>query len=155
MQHDLATAAFARRLHQGIEHGTADAAAAQGSHDRHPADPRHARSVLEQPPGGQRQAEPVAGERMHAGRVGFVPFHRRRNALLIDEHGGADRLRITTEFGPAADADVDHRLAGLEAQQDLAQFRWHRPRGLRARVGEDVDEFAADQEFVLTEHRRR
>ena len=62
--------------------------------------------------------------------VGVVPFHLGRNLLLADEHLGADRPGVGAELAPAADAHVDHRLAGLEAVEQLAQLARHRLRSL-------------------------
>jgi hypothetical protein len=83
-----------------------------------------ARRVGQQAAGGQRQAEAVASHRVNgAGAgVGSVAVQRGRDALLVDEDRAADGLRVAAQFVPAADAHVEHRLAGLVGLQDVAQL---------------------------------
>jgi hypothetical protein len=54
--------------------------------------------------------------------VGGVPFQLGRDLLLVDEHRRCGwRCASRPSVVPGAHAHVDHGLAGLEAQQHVAQ----------------------------------
>ena len=109
--------------------------------------------MFQQPPGGDRAAEPVDRQRVQRRRVGGVVLEFRRHALLADEHRIADRPRLRAQRVPAAELDVEHRLAGLEAEEQIAQRLRHRLRALRRRVGPDVDQLAGDESLAAAKRR--
>ena len=100
-------------------------------------------------------AEAVEGDRVDGVGIGVVPFHVGRDLLLADEHLGADRPRRRLELAPGADAHVDHRLARLEPLEQRAQLGGTGLRQLGERIGEDVDQLAADEQLRRGGTRRR
>ena len=126
-------------------------AAAQVAVHRLAADVRDAVLGRQQPRRGDDLPEPVARHRVQHHGILLVPLQRFGNVLLFDEHRTAQRTGAFAQRGPVARLDGAHGLARLVAQQHLAQCRRNRLRGLRRRIGEHVDQLAADEKLVLPE----
>ena len=121
----------------------------------HAADAGHAALARQQATRGDDLAEPVAGDGVRDDGIVLVPLQFLGDLLLLDEDLPAQRAGALAQRVPAAGHDFGHGLAGLVTQQDVAQRLRHRARGLCRRVGEHVDQFAADQELVLAEQPAR
>jgi hypothetical protein len=96
-------AAGARFVDQPRKQRAADAAPAPWRKHRDAADV----AVGQKTRAADRRAARIDRERVQRRRVGAVPFERRRDALLDDEHRMANAAQLRRGFGPAKRPDSE------------------------------------------------
>ncbi len=122
--------ATARGVDQRLQDHPADAAATPVAQDRHPADAAQRR----QPPGADRSAGGVTGQRVQAGRIELVDFFLDRYLLFDDEHRLADGVQRLGILLPAGQLDCEavrnaHALSPSAGPRRCPGSRsGHRPR---------------------------
>ncbi len=122
-EHDAGVPLAQRRLQQRREHRAAQALSAALLEHRHAPD----MAVGQQAPGGDDHAR-VPGQRVKARGVLVVELDVARHALLLDEHGEADRLGVRARLAPGEQFNPWHvqkynsRMKSLWSDAEAAQF---------------------------------